>query len=300
MSKEAKDTMTSILGKQKTSSIIIAILSIILGIVLIIYKNTAANWFVKVVGILMIAAAVYYIISFFTRASKDTISRTNLVVGILLLILGIWFLTSSNVVLQVVQLIVGVIIIMQGILDLQAALAMKDNEYSNWGISLCLAFATIILGVLLIFLPFKTLDVLLVMLGIVLIFDGLSDLYIIGVFSKAVKTVRKAAAEAEQEANAIETEGEVLPDDEFEPAGGAAASDPSRQMRTMLKKLPRLRKRRNTVRKRRHSRPTNRQKGSRRNSTVEYGGASAMRKTGALACRNRGWLFGEIAENFFR
>lgn len=228
MSKEAKDTMTSILGKQKTSSIIIAILSIILGIVLIIYKNTAANWFVKVVGILMIAAAVYYIISFFTRASKDTISRTNLVVGILLLILGIWFLTSSNLVLQVVQLIVGVIIIMQGILDLQAALAMKDNEYSNWGISLCLAFATIILGVLLIFLPFKTLDVLLVMLGIVLIFDGLSDLYIIGVFSKAVKTVRKAAAEAEQEANAIETEGEVLPDDEFEPAGGAAASDPSK------------------------------------------------------------------------
>ena len=66
------------------------------------------------------------------------------------------------------------------------------------------------------------------MLGIVLIFDGLSDLYIIGVFSKAVKTVRKAAAEAEQEANAIETEGEVLPDDEFEPAGGAAASDPSK------------------------------------------------------------------------
>jgi uncharacterized membrane protein HdeD (DUF308 family) len=216
MSKNNKDTVTSILGKQKTSSIIIAILSVILGVVLIIYKNTAANWFVKVIGILMIVAAIYYTISFFTRASKDSISRTNLVVGILLLILGIWFLTSSNVVLQVVQLIIGVIIIMQGILDLQAALAMKDNENSNWGVSLCLALATIILGVLLIFLPFKTLDVLLVMLGIVLIFDGISDMYIIGVFSKTANTVRKAAAEAEQEANAIETEGEIIPDDNSE------------------------------------------------------------------------------------
>ena len=74
---------------------------------------------------------------------------------------------------------------------------------------LILSLVTLALGVLIILDPFSATNVLMIVIGIVLIFDGLSDMYLIAVLSKVFKEVKDAVQEAEQEANAVETEGTV-------------------------------------------------------------------------------------------
>jgi hypothetical protein len=75
---------------------------------------------------------------------------------------------------------------------------------------------TLALGVLIILDPFSATEVLMVVIGVVLVFDGLSDVYLIAVLSKLFKEVKSAVTEAEQEANAIETDGTVEDDGKAE------------------------------------------------------------------------------------
>ena len=62
--------MSSLLRSRRTSSIIVALLSIVLGVVLIMYPANAANIFVLVCGYALIALGVYYAVVYFARKSK--------------------------------------------------------------------------------------------------------------------------------------------------------------------------------------------------------------------------------------
>ena len=104
-------------------------------------------------------------------------------------------------------------IIIHGLVDLQAALNIKRGGYEKWWVSLILALVTIVLGTLILVDPFSALDALLILIGIVLVFDGISDLYIILRISKVFHEVKDAVEDARQEADAVETEGTVADDD---------------------------------------------------------------------------------------
>ena len=62
--------MSALLRQRRTSSIIVAFLSIVLGVVLVMYPDKAASIFVKVCGYALIALGVYYIVVYFARKSK--------------------------------------------------------------------------------------------------------------------------------------------------------------------------------------------------------------------------------------
>jgi hypothetical protein len=68
---------------------------------------------------------------------------------------------------------------------------------------------TLALGVLIILDPFSATQVLMVVIGIVLVFDGLVGRVSHRGSLQAVQGSEGAVTEAEQEANAVETEGTV-------------------------------------------------------------------------------------------
>jgi uncharacterized membrane protein HdeD (DUF308 family) len=201
--------MSALLRQRRTSSIIVALLSIILGVVLVIYPDKAANIFVMVCGYALIALGVYYAVVYFARKSKVAMLQMELLLGIVLLLVGIWMVTKPASVIALLQYVVGALIVIHGIIDLQASLNIKRAGFDKWGASLVLSLLTLALGALIIIDPFSATQVLMVVIGIVLVFDGLSDVYIIAVLSKLFKDVKEAVTEAEQEANAVETEGTV-------------------------------------------------------------------------------------------
>ena len=112
-----------------------------------------------------------------------------------------------------------------GVVDLQAAFNIKRGGFEKWWVSLLLAVVTLLLGALIIIDPFAALDALLILIGLVLIFDGLSDLYIIFRISRVFREVKQAAADARQEAGAVETEGTVTDDDSAETDGASGKTE---------------------------------------------------------------------------
>ena len=205
--------MSAILRQRKNSSIIIALISIILGIVLMIYKNTAVKFICIAAGVVLMALGMYYIVTYFTHKSKVSALQLDLLLGIIMFLLGLWMAVKPESVISLLQYVVGAVIIIHGLVDLQAALNIKRGGYEKWWVSLILALVTIVLGTLILVDPFSALDALLILIGIVLVFDGISDLYIILRISKVFHEVKDAVEDARQEADAVETEGTVADDD---------------------------------------------------------------------------------------
>ena len=81
--------MNALLRQRRTNSIIIAPMSIVLGIVLIMYKSEAARIFVIICGAALIALGLYYTIVYFARRSRITVLQLELLLEIILLLLDL-------------------------------------------------------------------------------------------------------------------------------------------------------------------------------------------------------------------
>ena len=205
--------MNALLRQRRTSSVVVALLSIVLGIVLILYKSQAARIFVMVCGYGLLALGIYYTILYFARRSRIAMLQMELLLGIILLLLGIWMVTKTDSVILLIQYVMGAVVVVHGAVDLQASINIRRAGFEKWWVSLLLSAVTLLLGVLIILNPFSALDALLILIGIVLVFDGISDLYIILRISKVFHEVKDAVEDARQEADAVETEGTVADDD---------------------------------------------------------------------------------------
>ena len=205
--------MSSLLHERKKSSIIMAVSTILLGLALIIFKDVAVKAICTIIGVALIVWGGYYLIGFFVRKKETSFFQLNLFLGIILLLVGIWMAFNPGSVIGLIQYVLGIFIIIHGIIDLQAAFNVKRGGDSSWWISLLLAAITLGMGALILINPFGTLALFLTMVGVVLIFDGISDLFIIFQISSAFKAMQSAAEQAQQEMNAVETEGTVIDDD---------------------------------------------------------------------------------------
>jgi len=195
--------MSSLLHERKVSSLLVSFISIIIGIVLLVFKNNAVSLICIIAGILLALLGAYYIITYFVRKDKIVALRADLIVGIILFFVGAWMISNPKSVIALLQYVVGAIIVVHGIVDLQAAINIKRSKAISSKGAFILSLATIILGIAIIINPFGAIDTLLIIIGVILIFDGVSDLFIINRLGKVYK-------QAKQESEAIETDGEVI------------------------------------------------------------------------------------------
>lgn len=198
--------MAALLRQRRTSSVIIALTAMVLGVVLILFKSRAVSLIVMISGIALIALGAYYIIAYFARRSNIAMLQMELLLGIILLLLGLWMTAKPDAVISLMQYVAGTIILVHGVVDLQASVNIRRSGFAKWWVSLVFALVTMLLGALIIIDPFSALDALLILIGVVLIFDGLSDLYIIFRISSVFRDVKS-------ERNAVETEATEVDDD---------------------------------------------------------------------------------------
>ena len=75
-------------------------------------------------------------------------------------------------------LLVGGLVLLNGIVNLAQALDQKRRYYNRWVFSLAMAILTIVLGGLIMLNPFSTMEMLVVAIGIIIIYNGVSNLLI--------------------------------------------------------------------------------------------------------------------------
>lgn len=191
--------MGNLLKRLKTNIIISAILCVVLGIVLVVWPDLSMKIVCIAVGaVLLIGGGVRLAVYFSTR-DGSMYAQANLIMGIVLAVVGIWILLKPDKVLAIIPIIVGIVIVLHGINDLQQAVTLYKDKYDKWWVALILGLLTIGFGVLLICKPFEALDTVVMLIGTFLIYDGLSDIWIVSRIYRTAKALK-------QEAEAVDVE----------------------------------------------------------------------------------------------
>ncbi|MCI9064712.1 MAG: DUF308 domain-containing protein [Lachnospiraceae bacterium] len=185
--------------KIKANMIVSSLLCVLLGLVLVLRPGLSVRIVCTAVGIVLILSGVTRIIDWFCARDGSMYAQMNLIFGIVLVVVGVWIVVKPDKVLAIIPIIVGIVIGMHGLNNLKQAIELWRDKYDKWWVAFILGALTVGLGVLLICRPFAAIDTVVMLIGFFMIYDGLSNIWI-------VTRIYKNAKMFKQEMEAVEVE----------------------------------------------------------------------------------------------
>ena len=156
------------------SFIITALVFIALGLLLILRPNLARGLLAYAVGGALAVYGLFNILSFLF--AKDRTLSFELVIGVITAAVGIFILASPGTVLNIIQIVLGLAIIIDSLLGIKRAFTLRELGLGSWGAILSLSILTSILGILFVMHQDLFGSALMVVIGIILLYQGVSDL----------------------------------------------------------------------------------------------------------------------------
>ena len=168
--------MKLVLQDMKHNYFINAVIMVILGIVLVIWPHILGVMLCYLLGGALIVMGVFQLISFLRGERLGFYNKFVMMMGIVLVLLGIWICAQPRIVLSIIPVVVGIIVLIHGLMDIQYTLDIKKAGSEKWWIALIAAALTLIVGLLLMLNPFTAYEITMVLLGVAMLYDGGSDL----------------------------------------------------------------------------------------------------------------------------
>lgn len=169
--------MFDLLRRIRVNFVLTAILTLILGILLITSPGTAMRTIFLLVGwTLVISGAA----SLFTAllSKGQPVGQGDLVLGLVQVATGLVVLMRPGFLMSLAGIVVGFVLLIHGIHDIQHARESKALGY-EWKLSMGVGVAAVVMGVIVMVNPFSTLETLLRIAGIFLLVDGVADLLMV-------------------------------------------------------------------------------------------------------------------------
>lgn len=175
----------------KWNSIISSILMIVLGILLLLFPTLSLSVLVTMIGITACVGGLFSIIRYFTMDLKESYYRNDFLIGIVVMTLGILILFKPTFFISLIPLILGIAVLFSGFAKLQDGIDAKRLGYKDSLLYIILAIIDIIFGIVILFDPFGAASVMFMIIGIGLIYSGISDLYVTLYLAKKFKDFYK-------------------------------------------------------------------------------------------------------------
>jgi uncharacterized membrane protein HdeD (DUF308 family) len=173
--------MKEFLQRTKMVTVMMSIVMVILGILLIVNPDTAVLTVCQIVGCILLLTGIVLIIMYLTRKGKENSSAWDVamcVLGVVLLALGIFVIIRPSAVLNFVGLLFAVILFLHAFYEFREMRNLKRMQDERWWISLICAAATLVMAILMLFLPVAVAAFATVLAGIFLIYNGVADLFL--------------------------------------------------------------------------------------------------------------------------
>ena len=185
----------------KKNYFISAILTIALGAVLVIWPDWSGRILCYLLGAALILMGGIQLIVCIRAERIGFYSKFSMLMNIILILLGVWVCIRPDTVLSLVPVIIGIVMLIHGCMDLQFTMDIKHAGSGKWWIALIFALVTLTLGVFLVMHPFLAFEITMLIIGVGLLYDGISDLVLMIVAAYAQhqtdKRIREFAAKAE-------------------------------------------------------------------------------------------------------
>lgn len=181
-----------------------AVICVILGIVLLVWPGQSTQVVCMVLGIVLGCFGLIQIILYLATKEKTMVSHSMMMLGVVLAVIGGWIVLKPETIIKAVPMIVGILIVIHGLHNAVQAIDLKKMQYDNWWVALLLSLLTVALGVVLICNPFTIVDTVVRIIGAFLVYDGLSDMWILSRVFKTKKNREKI----------IDTDAVIVDEDE--------------------------------------------------------------------------------------
>lgn len=187
--------MKSIIQDMKRNYFVNAVIMVLLGLVLVIWPHILGVMLCYLLGGALVVMGIFQLIGFLRGERLGFYNKFNMLMGIVLVLLGIWICTQPHIVLSIIPVVVGIIVLFHGLMDIQYTFDIKKTGNSKWWIALIAAIITIVVGLMLVFNPFTAYEITMVLLGIAMLYDGGSDLVLLAFSYLAQKDTDKRIRE---------------------------------------------------------------------------------------------------------
>lgn len=162
----------------------VAILYIVFGLVMLIAPVLVSDFICYIIGALFLVLGLSGIISYIGSKGMKMFSSFALIISILFGGLGIYIICNPAAFASFIPLVVGIMLIIDSINKFQFSFELKRNNYKHWWYLLLATLFLVLLGFMLIMNPFKSVEIFISIIGALLIFDGLSNLFTLYSFAK--------------------------------------------------------------------------------------------------------------------
>lgn len=177
------------MSQLKKSKLIAGIVAALLGGVLLFWPGLTMELICQFVGAALGITGILTAAVFFTQPKESPFRAASLIAGIPLALLGLFIFLRPSFLIEFIPVVVGVIILMDGVANLMETFGLMKQGYSKWWISLIFAVLTIALGIVLLMQPFGVAKVIMQAIGIIILYNGLSDIFIASRIKTNIKDI---------------------------------------------------------------------------------------------------------------
>lgn len=149
-----------------------SIVLLVLGILLVIVPGGIVTTIIRVFGFVILGLGVLSILN----SVKTKSQNSDLIYGILIGILGLVFISNPGVIASIIPFVLGVWIIVKSLFKLQLVASLKRSNSPEYIKPLVVNIITLIIGLVLIFNPFKGAEALIRIIGGFMIVYALLDI----------------------------------------------------------------------------------------------------------------------------
>lgn len=171
--------------------IVMAVVFCALGIFLMAVPEKAVKIICVLAGILFIADGIIKIIGYFSRDFYCLAFQFDLAFGVLLAAVGIIIIVRRNVVVNLIFGIFGLLILADALFKIQMSIDAKKFGLNLWWRILLVAILTGVLGFLLLIRPFEAAEIMMILVGVSVLFEGILNLCVAIYTVKIIKNQKQ-------------------------------------------------------------------------------------------------------------
>lgn len=169
-------------------NLISPLILMLLALCLLLVPGEIITTAIQIIGLIILVASLTYVII----SVKHKMTNIVLLTPVITTILGLLMVLYPKSVIGIIPLMVGLWILGKSLFKLNIILAMKKSKDKNWIKLAIVTTITTILGLILVFNPFKAVEFMLRIIALIILFYSILD--IINYFlskPKEVKVIRK-------------------------------------------------------------------------------------------------------------
>ena len=174
------------LKEMKLNITFTAVLMIVFGIILLIWPGQVSAMIGKVVGLLLIITGVVQILG---KIMDESNRAMGLTVSIIILLFGLYIFINPSIVVELLPIIFGILLVVHGVQDVSMAFEGRVVHATRWGGMIALGVVDIVLGLFCIANAFGLVKMTFMLIGLMLIYDGIKDMVIVHRVNRATRTV---------------------------------------------------------------------------------------------------------------